>query len=297
MIQIAASYWIIIYSIMGAVMLVLGIGITVGGAVSAGIAAFSLFGATTGLSQTVAQGITAVQTGGQFFSSLFTMFLPAGIAITTPLFLTGLTLAIYVPLIPFMLFSFGVVSWLIFVVEAMAASALIALGVTHPEGNPMLGKAEQALGLLIGIFLRPVMMIIGLVSGVVLSYIAVDIINSGFNNVVSTLDLEGGSGGFGMIKSIMLMVIYTMTIVSMINQCFSLIYKFPDEILKYIGHTGHTAGEAAQLMGEVKAATKPFEEGAASGLQKGAEALKTPPVNLKKGKPEGNTDISADAKK
>ena len=42
----------------------------------------------------------------------------------------GITLQYMVPLYPFMVFTFGVISWLAMVIEAMAAMPLVALGLT-----------------------------------------------------------------------------------------------------------------------------------------------------------------------
>ena len=75
----------------------------------------------------------------------------------------GATLGYYVPMYPYIMFSFGCLGWMIAILEAMVAAPLIALGLTHPEGHDFLGKAEQAIMLLLGIFLRPVLMVVGLI--------------------------------------------------------------------------------------------------------------------------------------
>ena len=84
----------------------------------------------------------------------------------------GLMLGFYVPLYPFMIFTFGVIGWLITVLEAMVAAPLVCLGLTHPEGHDFLGEAKQAMMLLLGVFIIPVLMVIGLFASTILSYVA-----------------------------------------------------------------------------------------------------------------------------
>ena len=94
-------------------------------------------------------------TGGLIFNRLFRVidwFRPIVFLAATMFVALGITLQYMVPLYPFMVFTFGVISWLAMVIEAMAAMPLVALGLTHPEGHDFLGKAEQAMMLLLGVF-------------------------------------------------------------------------------------------------------------------------------------------------
>ena len=111
-------------------------------------------------------------------------FLSAWMAI---MFTIGFLDAYYVPFLPYMIFTFGSIAWIMAVIESMVAGPIVALGVTHPEGHDALGKAEQAVMILVNVFLRPAMMIVGYVAGIALCYVAVFIINSGFSHVMAFL--------------------------------------------------------------------------------------------------------------
>jgi len=353
MVQAAQDFWVGLFNLFIYITQVLGLAIQ---AFSIGGIAASAFG-WVAVGASILQQIfgTAVTVVWQTVQTAFTIFLPATIGISVPLFVTGLTLSVYVPLIPFLLFTFGVISWLIFVLESMAASPLIALGVTHPQGDVILGKAEQGLMMLVSVFLRPIMMIIGMTSGIVISYVAVSILNYGMADLIpfivgkaqvinpwvpySSPTGPGGPGGHGSIipedfsdynsyfaamkaagldayaaaswaargiysggeaiyhgagdffrnsvnfdfggqsestfgvttpKILMIIVIYTFTVVALINQCFSLIYRFPDEIMKYIGGVGHQGAEAEKLMEGIKGEAKEYG-GAIGGMGRGME--------------------------
>lgn len=99
----------------------------------------------------------------------------------------GFITAYYVPVLPYLIFTFGAIGWLIAVIEAMVAAPLVALGVTHPEGHDAFGKGEQALMILMNVFLRPSLMIIGFIGGIALSYVGVWVLNAGFGHAIEYL--------------------------------------------------------------------------------------------------------------
>jgi len=200
------------------------------------------------------------------------MTLPMALSVMMPLFMIGITLAYYIPLIPFMLFTFGTITWLIFVVEAMAAAPLIALGLTHPEGHDLLGKAEQALLLLFSVFLRPAGMVIGLIASLILSYVALNVLNYGFDQVMVKIGGMMNFGGhailvayFKSVIGVVLLMIYVLIVMALMNQCFAMIHLIPEKFSRWIG--GHPeVGADVQMLESVKGGIAPFAEaGRAAG--------------------------------
>lgn len=194
--------------------------------------------------------------------------------------------AYYAPFIPYMIFTFGSIAWLMAVIEAMIAGPIVALGVSHPEGHDALGKAEQAVMILINVFLRPAMMIIGYIGSISLSYVAVFILNSGFVNIMKFLLPETGDNGFAggmnyssgntsnqagagqaspyynwsaIYASFFCLVTYTSLYLTVVQKSFSLIHNVPDKILRFIGSQGESYGQetaqwAEDTRGQVKEA-------------------------------------------
>jgi defect-in-organelle-trafficking protein DotA len=172
--------------------------------------------------------------------------------ITTLLLLPGAILAYYVPLYPFAVFTFAAIGWILMVVEGMAAAPLVCVGMTHPEGHDFLGKAEQALMLFLGIFLRPALMVIGLVTAMVISFVAFSMLTSGFGTVLNSL-IDSSHSAFGngflvLISNCMVLIIFGMMTMELIEQCYKLIYQLPNAILQWIGgpQTGQDFGQMAQ---------------------------------------------------
>lgn len=185
------------------------------------------------------------------------------------LFTAGVMLAFYMPLYPYMLFLFGTIGWLISVVEAMVAAPLVGFGMTHPEGHDFLGQAQQALMLLLGVFLRPTLMVVGFLLAMLLAYVSFELLNmvlgqifnAAFGSEVGShynpaagLPFDGiwqvltgsklsqvpvGSSYAGCFVTALLLpvllVIYGSIVIEVVNQCFSLIYQLPDTALRWIG--------------------------------------------------------------
>ena len=183
-------------------------------------------------------------------------------------FVVGVSLGYYMPLYPYMLFTFGVIGWLIAVIEAMVAAPVVALGITHPNGHDFLGSAQQAVMLLVGIFLRPSLMLIGLFAAMILCQVSLSIIIYTFSGFASDIFyvMQPNTGGPGSdpvlmgataamahvalsgppwisIASLlmpllvfpMFLAIFTMLVYTATTTCFSLIHHLPDYVGAWIG--------------------------------------------------------------
>lgn len=96
------------------------------------------------------------------------------------LILVGGVLAIYLPLYPWIVWTFAVVGWFITVIETMAAAPLVCAGLTRPSGQELAGNARQALIMLLGVFIRPVLMVVGFCSAIVLSRVVLNFVIHSF---------------------------------------------------------------------------------------------------------------------
>ncbi len=126
--------------------------------------------------------VTIFSMGGEIILLLVLPFVAAWMGI---MFTIGFMDAYYVPMLPYMLFTFGSVAWFLAVMEAMVAGPIVGLGICHPEGHDALGKAEAAFMILINVFLRPSLMVIGYIGGITTSYVAVYTVNAGFGHFMT----------------------------------------------------------------------------------------------------------------
>ncbi|PWY54687.1 type IV secretion protein DotA [Legionella qingyii] len=220
---------------------------------------------------------------GIFIFAMMSLAMPLVIAWVGVMVSVGFTTAYYIPLLPYVIFTFSALGWLIAVIEAMVAAPIVALGVIHPEGHDAFGKGEAAIMILLNVFLRPSMMIIGYITAIALSYVGVWILNAGYDQAVSFMQqqhtdnsvlIEGllgsspsssgsGIGGVsytdwaGIYAFFFSILTYTTLYLTIIQKSFTLITYLPDKVLRWIGGTPEGIGaEAAQWGEEVKGKTQ-----------------------------------------
>lgn len=182
----------------------------------------------------------------------------------------GSIAAYYVPMIPYILFTFGGIAWVIAVIEAMVAAPIVALGIVYPEGqHDIFGSASAGVMLLASVFLRPALMIVGFWASYVMVSIAVGIINGGFEAVVKSM-IGAQSGGNTAVATlwgfISFIAIYILVVLVAIQKSFALIYEIPDKVLRWIGGPTEQSGVAQELQ-EVKGGYEKGTEQAKQGAQ------------------------------
>lgn len=176
----------------------------------------------------------------------------------------GAILAIYTPMIPYLVFAFGAINWMIATIETMIAAPIISIGLIYPEGgHDIWGKTENAIMLILNIFLRPSLMIFGMIAGLLMSYVALVYINVGFLSVVQSF-----SSSMGILEAVFFMALYTSVFTTTINKCFELIHVVPDKILRWIGGGNEQFGEAGQ-------AVERISQGFQGSVQKGEGAVRS----------------------
>ena len=213
----------------------------------------------------------------QFTKLAMEVYVPFGTALATVFFGLGVVLGIYLPFMPYLLYVFGAIGWLIGVAESMVAAPLVAMGITHPEGHDLLGKAEQSMMLLLGIFIRPATMLIGFIFAINLASIAVALLNRGFMSVLAdSLASITGTALVTTIGVVGTMLVYTYVMMAVLDQAYSLIYQIPDRILRWIGGPADAPGAgAAQAAREVKSQTQSAGQQAGQGA---GQAMSAPNI-------------------
>ncbi len=178
----------------------------------------------------------------------------------------GVMMSYFIPMIPYVLFTFGALGWMMGVIEAMVAAPIVALGVMLPEGHDVFGQGKEALMLIFYAFLRPTMMIIGYIAGIILASVGIWMINTGFSQFTNSyLDYSGINPNNGdntiayLFSFIFFFFIYIAMCMYVIEQAFEMIYRLPDGILRWIGggtQESFGAGVAGKAVSEVKSQTK-----------------------------------------
>ena len=180
------------------------------------------------------KGLDAFEAGWQVMDGIVTPIIGA-------VLIGGVLLAYLLPAIPFIRFLFGILGWLLAVVEAvLAVTVFCAAHVMRGEGNRlMIEGTRQGWLLLPALILRPVLMLFGLVLGYFLFLAAMGL----FNDVwVPLLEDVNTSSGLDLIDFLGLLALYLIVAYGIVNACFKAIDVLPNAVIEWIG--GQARGDA-----------------------------------------------------
>ena len=150
----------------------------------------------------------------------------------------GVVLAYVVPLIPFLRFVFGVVSWVISVVEGLVAVPLFLALQIGEDTKGLVSQASRGGYLLVlHAVIRPALMVLGLVFGFFIFMAMIGLFNWMFE---AHLEGSGTASTMGAITLLISLVVYTVVAFGIANASFKAIEVVPGEVMRWLG--GHARG-------------------------------------------------------
>ena len=185
-----------------------------------------LFGAAAGIPQSVLKYLSPYMLG-------------AFLALTT----LGAVWAYYLPAVPFIIWTFEIVGWVILIVEALPASALWAAGVSLPEGEGLIGpRGEQGVMLFMENFMRPALMVLGFFA----SFLVLDTLGNAVGGAFALFAGHEGTQGFftrhNPLTWFAQAALVTIIAVMLSHKIFSLIHHIPENVMRWINGAGRSLG-------------------------------------------------------
>ncbi len=176
-------------------------------------------------------------------ASTFAAGAVAGLKAVAPFFwsttFTGIALlsigAYYLPMLPAILFSIGVIGWVVLVLEMLVAAPIWAFSHVLPEGDGLMGSSGRA-GYFhaLDILARPTLMIFGL-------FLAILVVNAAAWFIGTGLQIAFASAMQGSIvgpwSALMELGIITVVIYLMANKSAHLISVVPGKVMRWIGQS------------------------------------------------------------
>ena len=152
----------------------------------------------------------------------------------TAMLMAGLVLAYLLPAIPFIRFLFGILSWMLAVIEAVLAITVFAAAHITREDSDTLLTRQTRMGWLFlpGLVLRPVLMIFGLVLGYMAFTAIIALLNAVWVPLLQVSHAQAGASPLGFLA---MLVIYTIIAWTAANASFKLIDILPSHVLTWIG--------------------------------------------------------------
>jgi hypothetical protein len=194
------------------------------------------------------------------------------------LFSFGGLLAVYTPLVPYIVFTFAAIGWITATVEAMVAAPFIAMGILSMGGdNEVLGRASPSVLIMLNTFLRPSLIIFGMMAAMLMVPIVITMINAGFRGVMGSILPDPG-----VVELIFFISLYCLLVLAAVNKSFALIHLIPERVITWIGGQSVSYGEA-EAQREVKGGVDSTISGVAGATAAGFEAAQKKGVELIKG--------------
>jgi len=169
----------------------------------------------------------------------------------------GIIMYYILPLMPFIYFFFAVSGWVKSIFEAIVAMPLWALGhISSWDGPGMAGPgAQSGYFLIFEIFLRPIMILFGLIASISIFSASVHVLNDIFGLVIDntmgadrTAEITGeaqGTNRRGPIDIFFFTAMYVVICYMLGLASFKLIDAIPNAILRWMGQTTKTFQEEA----------------------------------------------------
>lgn len=153
------------------------------------------------------------------------------------------TLAFYLPVMPYLIWMMAVMGWFILLIEGSIAASLWAASHTLPEGNGAINNhAKAGYMIMLSLFIRPTLMLFGLMSSLVLMVVMGRVVLMTFIPMMTSVSSTGAIAGVGTLLAFLYLL--TGLMISLSHRSYGLIHEIPDKVLRYISAQGETLGEA-----------------------------------------------------
>lgn len=184
------------------------------------------------------------------FTSGITPFLTL---ITVSTVTAAFTMSVYLPMMPMVLWTMAVCGYIVLILESMVAAPIWAIMHASPEGHEWSGKGAAGYMIIMGVVLRPTLMIFGLVGAMILVNVLILLMKIMFSYAAGLVAIEANVGPIAMI---VMFIIYVWLSIKIVHRSLDMINEIPSSIMKWIGG-GHdalgdnTASEGNSFVGSV----------------------------------------------
>ncbi|EBQ9797339.1 hypothetical protein DM035_24800 [Salmonella enterica subsp. enterica serovar Kottbus] len=194
----------------------------------------------------------------------------------------GISLSIYIPLMPFLIWTAACINYLIIIGEGIFASALWAFTHLLGNGEGMGQKTSHGYIFLLNLMFRPILMVGGFLLGGGIVTIGGTILNKAIPAAMANAQFDSMTG---IVTIIGYLIVYCSTAITIVSLSFSLINIVPDQVINWVG--GHVASTLGREMPDKAGqSVNVFANKTESGLNNGGRKPANPTNKKPEGKPE-----------
>ncbi|MGH8032964.1 MAG: DotA/TraY family protein [Luteimonas sp.] len=160
---------------------------------------------------------------------------------------------VFLPSLPYTIFMIVVAGWILAVIQACLAAPLWAVMHMTPD-RTFVGSQRQGYLLLLSLFARPALAVVGLFAGILVSDPLIDYTARAFFSMRGAVATSTGT--VGAISEFLTfawwLIVFGATLLPILYMSFGLPQALPDKVLQWIGGGVHDLGETA-AKGELRA--------------------------------------------
>lgn len=197
----------------------------------------------------------------------------------------GITLAIYIPLMPFLIWLAACVNYFVIIGEAIYASALWAFAHLLGNGEGMGQKTTHGYIFILNLMFRPTLMVGGFLLGGGIVIIGGTLLNKFMPAAMANAQFDSITGIATLIGYL---VLYCGTAIALVGSSFSLINVVPDQVINWVG--GHMSQSLGRDMSDKAAhSVNVLANKTESGLNSGSRQPRSNPSgNSNSGAPKNS---------
>jgi conjugal transfer/type IV secretion protein DotA/TraY len=157
----------------------------------------------------------------------------------------GITLAIYIPLMPFLIWLSACINYFVIIGEAIYASALWAFAHLLGSGEGMGQKTTHGYIFILNLMFRPTLMVGGFLLGGGIVVVGGTLLNKFLPAAMANAQYDSITG---IVTLIGYLVLYCGTAIAIVGSSFSLINVVPDQVINWVG--GHMSQSLGRDMSD-----------------------------------------------
>jgi conjugal transfer/type IV secretion protein DotA/TraY len=165
----------------------------------------------------------------------------------------GVTLSVYLPMVPFVIWFGGIINWLVVVAEGIVAAPMWSMAHLGAEGEGFGQRSMHGYLFLLNMCVRPFLMVIGFFVGGGVLVVAGTFATAAFSLAVANAQFNSLTGVFSIIGFLW---VFTQMCLAVVHNSFNLILILPDQVINWVG------GYASARLGyDATSVGKGFEDG------------------------------------
>lgn len=165
------------------------------------------------------------------------------VIIGTLCFGLGLVMTVWIPMLPYIIWTFAMFGLLIFFIEFVFAAPFWAIAHMNPEGHEVVGSGGRGWMLMLQLLLKPLLMVGGLVAGTAMLYAGAWVLQHTIGGAILDTFTNSVGGFVGPFDGLAQVLIYCFMLIVFIDMSFGLIHKLPDLVMGWIGGSSTDRGE------------------------------------------------------